>query len=121
MRKIYDSELKILQLLWNEGNMPARDLANRLKKSTNWKKTTTYTIINRCINKGLIERLGNDFICHAVLTKEEAQKQEFKILVTRMFDGSSNSLATSLSSKSKMTTSQIEKLCHMISEFIEDD
>ena len=114
---IFESELKVLEVLWSEGDTTARDLAIKLNESTAWSKTTTYTVIKKCIDKGLIERLGTNFTCRATITREEAQKNESEILVDKMFDGSSDLLVASLLGGSKITTSQVDKLRCMVQEF----
>jgi len=114
---IYESELKVLEFLWREGDMTAKDLAIKLNKSTAWSKTTTYTVIKKCVDKGLIERLGTNFTCRANITKEEARKHESDILVAKLFDGSSDLLVASLLGGTQMTTSQIERLRTMVQEF----
>jgi len=117
-KMIYESELKVMEILWNEGDTTAKDLAIKLSESTNWGKTTTYTVIKKCIEKGLIQRIECDFLCRAVITKEEAQRQEAKILADKMFDGSSDLLIASLLGGKNMNSSQIEALRQMIQQFI---
>jgi len=114
---IFESELKVLEVLWSEGDTTAKDLAIKLNKSTAWSKTTTYTVIKKCVDKGLVERLGTNFLCRAMITKEEAQKQESEILADKMFDGCSDLLIASLLGGSNMTTLQIDKLRRMVQEF----
>ena len=114
---IFESELKVLEVLWNEGDTTAKDLAIKLNKSTAWSKTTTYTVIKKCVDKGLVERLGTNFTCRAMITQKEAQKHESEILVDKMFNGSSDLLVASLLGGTKITTSQIDKLRHMVQEF----
>jgi predicted transcriptional regulator len=116
-KMIFESELKVLEVLWNEGDTTAKDLAIKLKESTAWSKTTTYTVIKKCVDKGLIERLGTNFMCRVKITREEAQKQESEILANKMFDGSSDLLIASLLGGSKMTSSQIDKLRRMAQTF----
>jgi len=94
---IFESELKVLEILWNQGNTTAKDLVSNLRVSTAWQKATSYTVINKCVSKGLIKRCGHNFTCHALITREEAQKQELEILIDKMFDGSSDLLKASLS------------------------
>ena len=115
---LYDTELKVLKILWEQGDLRAKELAIQLKESTGWSKTTSYTIFKRCIEKGLIERIGFDFVCRALLTKEEAQHQELVLLTERMFDGSSDQLISSLLGSRQMTASQIVTLRKMVQEFI---
>ena len=114
---IFESELKVLEVLWNEGDTTAKELAIKLNESTGWSKTTTYTVIKKCVDKGLIERLGTNFTCRVTITREEAQKQESAILADKMFGGSSDLLIASLLGGDKMTASQIHKLRTMVKEF----
>jgi len=110
---IYEGELKVLEILWEEGEMAAKELASKLNESEAW-GTATYTVINRCVKKGLIERSGTDFTCRAIITRAEARKKESELLINKMFDGSRDKLIASLLGESKITASQIEKLRHML-------
>jgi len=115
---IYESELKVMEILWSEGDTTAKELAIKLSESTDWSKTTTYTVIKKCIEKGLIQRIENKFLCRAVITKEEAQRQEARILADKMFDGSSDLLLASLLGGKNMNVSQAKALRQMIQQFI---
>ncbi|MCL2776094.1 MAG: BlaI/MecI/CopY family transcriptional regulator, partial [Oscillospiraceae bacterium] len=79
--KLFNSELKILNILWKEGDTPAKDIVKILNKEIGWSKSTTYTIIKRCIEKSLVENKRDDFICHALISKEDAQKYETAELI----------------------------------------
>jgi predicted transcriptional regulator len=117
---IFESELKVLEVLWKKGDTTAKELAVELKASTDWSKTTTYTVVKKCIDKGLIERLGTNFTCRAAITKEEAQKKESEILADKMFGGSSDLLIASLLGGDKMTSSQVDKLRNMVQKFADE-
>jgi len=92
-KTIYESELKVLNFLWDEGSMRAKDLTERLNVSTDWKQSTSYTVIKKCVNKGLIERCEEDpSICRALITRKEAQVREVKVLVDKMFNGTTSLL-----------------------------
>ena len=54
--KLFDSELKIMEILWREGDISAKRIAEIAKEQIGWSKTTTYTNIKRCIDKGAVER-----------------------------------------------------------------
>ena len=53
--KLFDSELKVMDVLWKDGDVPAKYVADTLNREVGWNKNTTYTLIKRCINKGAIE------------------------------------------------------------------
>lgn len=108
--KLYDSELKVMGVLWNEGDVPAKHIADILNKELGWNKNTTYTLIKRCMKKGAIERSEPNFMCHALIPKEEVQEAETKELIDKIYDGSADKLFAALLSRKKLTAEQIEKL-----------
>lgn len=61
--KLFDSELKVMEVLWTQGEMPARDIVDVLSASIGWNKNTTYTVIKKCIEKGAIAREEPNFLC----------------------------------------------------------
>ena len=54
--KLFDSEIKVMEVLWKEGDLTAKQLADILSEKIGWNKNTTYTVIKKCISKGAIER-----------------------------------------------------------------
>ena len=116
-KTIYESELKVMEILWEEGDTSAKELAIKLNESTGWSTTTTYTVIKKCIEKGLIER-GSKFMCHALITRKKAQQNEAEILVEKMFGGSSDLLLASLLGGKNINSSQVKALRNMIQNFM---
>lgn len=49
--KLFDSELKVMSVLWREGDTTAKHLSDVLKEETGWNMNTTYTLIKRCIKR----------------------------------------------------------------------
>lgn len=114
MIKLFDSELKVMDVLWKEGDLTAKQLTEILKEEVGWNKNTTYTIIKKCIAKGAIERIEPNFLCRAVIPKEQVQQQEIGKLIDKMFDGSADLLFASLLSRKKLSPEEIEKLRQII-------
>ena len=113
---LFDSELKVMEILWKGGDTTAKDIAKQLGEQIGWSKTTTYTVIKKCIDKGAIQRLDPNFLCRALVSKEEAREHETMELVDKMYGGSSDLLVASLISGNKLTPQQLEKLRKMINE-----
>lgn len=108
--KLFDSELKIMEALWKEGDLTAGQLAKEMAEQTGWNRNTTYTVIKKCIEKGAIERREPNFLCHALITKEQVQAQELGDLIDKMFDGSPEMLFASLVSHKKLPADVAERL-----------
>lgn len=87
---VSDSDIIILDILWEKGDMTASNLYKILMEQVGWSKSTTYTVLKRAIDKGLIERLGEDYTCRANISREEVQKNDVKNVFARLFTKTSD-------------------------------
>ena len=71
--RLFDSELKVMKLLWKEGKLSAKQIAEMLKAQIQWSKTTTCTVIKKCIEKDAVLRIEPGFICRPLISIEEAR------------------------------------------------
>lgn len=114
--KLFDSELKVMDVLWKEGDMPAKQISDVLKETTGWNMNTTYTVIEKCIAKGAIERREPNFLCHALISRDVVQAAETEELLHKLFDSSPDLLFASLLGHQRLSKSQIDNLRRMVSE-----
>lgn len=114
--KLFDSELKVMDVLWREGDTTAKHIAEVLKEETGWNVNTTYTLIKRCIKKGAIKRTEPNFQCHALIPKEEVQEAETNELIDKIFDGSADKLFAALLCRKKLSAEQIDNLKKIVGE-----
>jgi len=112
--KVFDSELKVMEALWEEGDLTAGQLAKILKDQTGWNRNTTYTVIGKLIDKGAIERYGSNFSCRAVITKEQVQRNEVKELIGKLFGGSAGVFLSAFLSDSELPDGEIEQLKQIV-------
>ena len=115
--KLFDSELKIMDVLWREGDVTAKHISNVLAEEVGWNMNTTYTLIKRCIQKGAIERREPHFVCHALIPKEQVQQQETDALIRKVYDGSAEKLFAALLGRKNLSDEQIQKLRQMVEEW----
>ena len=114
--KIYDSELKILEILWEGGECPAKVIASLAAEQTGWSKTTTYTVLKKCVEKGLVERREPGFRCRPLVSREEVQRQETWGLIDRMYGGSADRLVASLLDGKALSAEEIDRLRRLVEE-----
>lgn len=114
--KLFDSELKVMSVLWKEGDMTAKQISDILKAEIDWNMNTTYTVIKKCIAKGAIKRSEPNFLCHALVTRQEAQEAETDELIGKLFDGSADKLFACLLGKKKLSAKQIADLRQIVGD-----
>lgn len=119
--KLFDSELKVMDVLWREGDTTAKQISDILKAEIGWNMNTTYTVIKKCISKGAIERSEPNFLCHALVTREAAQEAETDELIGKLFDGSVDKLFAALLGRKKLTAGQIADLRQIVGDLDEVD
>ena len=119
--KLFDSELKVMDILWKEGEVQAKQVAEALTKELGWNKNTTYTLIKRCIKKGAIERSEPHFMCRALIPKEDVQEAETDELINKIYDGSVDQLFAALLGRKKLSPKQIERLKQIVAELERGD
>lgn len=113
--KLFDSELRVMDVLWKNGDLTAKEISQILAEQVGWSKTTTYTVIKKCVDKGAIERRSN-FLCHALVTRDEAREQETAELINKLYDGAAGQLVASLLGSKRLSKEEIEKLRKLIDE-----
>ena len=114
--RLHEGELNVMELLWSNKVLAAKDISKIIKEYIGWEKNTTYTVIKRLIDKGAVQREGPGFLCSAKVTKREIQNIETKALLKKMFNGSLSTFITDYLDYQTLTTSQIIELQRIINK-----
>ncbi len=114
--KLFDSELKVMEVLWENGAMSAKDIVDVLAERIGWNKNTTYTVIKKCIDKGAVERGEPGFMCTPLLSCDEAARSETEQLIDKMFGGSSELFFSSFLKNQGISEEEALRLAKMIEE-----
>ncbi|MEZ3505206.1 MAG: BlaI/MecI/CopY family transcriptional regulator [Lachnospiraceae bacterium] len=119
--KLGDSELKVMHVLWDEGDTTAKHISAVMTDKYGWNINTTYSLLKRCIKKGAVQRYEPNFMCHALVSREEIQKQETANFLEKFFDGSTDKLFSALLGQKNLSRSRVEKIEQLISELESDE
>lgn len=114
MDRLGDSELRVMDVLWKQGDTPAKRVAERLQADIGWNKNTSYTLIRRLIDKDAVERREPGFVCHALLSREQVQQKQSGEIVDKLFDGSASKLFAALVESGKLPEKEIDELRKLI-------
>ncbi|MBQ6888936.1 MAG: BlaI/MecI/CopY family transcriptional regulator [Lachnospiraceae bacterium] len=114
--KLFDSEIKVMNILWEGGALTAGQLVKILEKEAEWNKNTTYTVIKKCIKKGAIQRTEPNFLCTPLVRREEILHYETQELISKMSYNSTTKFLTAFLQEDKLTTKEIEDLQELLNK-----
>ena len=118
--KLYDSELKIMEYLWQCANaaqrVTAKDISAEMARTVGWSKTTTYTVLKKCVEKGAVARHEPGFVCTPLVSMEQVQEYETRELINKMYQGSADLLVASLIGQQKLSGDEITRLKALVSQ-----
>ncbi len=86
--RLHEGELNVMELLWSNKVLAAKDISKIIKEYIGWEKNTTYTYIKRLIDKGAITREDPGFLCRAAISKKQVQEIETSVLIKNLYNGS---------------------------------
>ncbi len=114
--KLYDSELKVMEVLWDRGETSARTIAQVLAEQVGWSKTTTYTVIKKCLDKKALARTEPGFLCRPLISRQQAQAFATDELVDKLYGGAADRLVASLLGRRRLTETEVAELKKLVEE-----
>lgn len=111
---IFDSELKLMEILWEKEPVSAKELSVIAGETIGWNKNTTYTVIKKLVEKGMIQRCDPGFMCISMVKKSDIQKNETKNLLAKLYNGSKKALFSALIEDEPLSDDEIRELRDML-------
>lgn len=112
--KIFESEYRFCLILWENEPIKSSLLAELCKEKLGWSKTTTYTVIKRLSDRGVVK--NDKTIVTSLVSKSEAQVSEIDDLVEKKFEGSLPQFIAAFGKHKKLSQQQIEEIRRIIEE-----
>lgn len=116
--RLHEGELNVMELLWSNKVLAAKDISKIIKEYIGWEKNTTYTVIKRLIDKGAITREDPGFLCRAKVTKKDVQEIETKVLLSKMYNDSLTNFIIEYLGSCRLTTEQVIELQRVLNRQI---
>ena len=110
--KIHEGEYRFCLILWENEPIQSAQLAKLCNERLGWSRTTTYTIIRRLTDRGVVK--SENAIVSAVVKKEEVQLSEMNELVEKTFEGSLPAFIAAFARRQKLSDEDIAALREMI-------
>ena len=113
--KVFESEYKFCLILWEHEPIKSSELVNLCSKQLGWKPTTTYTVIKRLSDRGVLK--NENTIVSALVTKDEVQAAQINEMVEKTFEGSLPAFIAAFTKHQKISEKEIDAVQQMIDRY----
>lgn len=115
--KIFESEYRFCLILWDHEPVNSTRLVQLAKEGLGWSKATTYTVIRRLSERGVVK--NENAVVTALVSKEEAQKARLEEMMEETFEGSVPAFIAAFSKSKKLSRSEVDQLKALIDSYEE--
>lgn len=113
--KIHESEYRFCLILWEHEPVKSKELVRLCQEQLGWKSTTTYTIIKRLSERGILK--NENTIVTSLVSKDQVQEAEIEELVEKKFEGSLPAFVAAFARNQKLSDREVDALQAMIDQY----
>ena len=113
--KVFESEYRFCLILWEHEPIKSSELVNICKEQLGWKPTTTYTVIKRLSERGVLK--NENTIVTSLVSKDEVQAAEINEMVEKTFEGSLPAFVAAFTKHQKLSEAEIDAVQQMIDRY----
>lgn len=115
--KIFESEYRFMLILWDLEPVGSTRLVQACKEQLGWSKATTYTVIRRLQERGVL--INENTMVRSLVTREEVQASEMDEFVSKTFQGSIPQFLTAFTKRQDLRKEDVDLLRKMIEDYEE--
>ena len=113
--KIFESEYRFCLILWEHEPVKSSELVTLCKEQLGWKPTTTYTVIKRLSERGVLK--NEKTVVTSLVSKDEVQAAEINEMVEKTFEGSLPAFVAAFTKHQKISKEEIDAVQQMIDRY----
>ena len=117
--KVFESEYRFCLILWEHEPVKSSELVKLCKEKLGWKPTTTYTVMKRLSERGVLK--NENTVVTSLVSKEEIQAAEIDELLEKKFEGSLPALIAAFSRGRKISKKEMDEVQKMIDQFRKEE
>ena len=117
--KIFESEYRFCLILWEHEPVGSGELVKLCKQQLDWKPTTTYTVIKRLAERGVLK--NENSVVTSLVSKDRIQAAEIDELVEKKFEGSLPAFIAAFTKHQKLSEEELEQVQQMIDRYRKGD
>ena len=114
-KRIFEKEYLFCEILWEHEPVGSGELVKLCEARLGWKKSTTYTVIKRLTERGVV--VSEDAVVRSLVSREEAQEAECKELADKCFSGSVPQFLAAFVKHQRLSREEIEELQRLIDDY----
>ena len=112
--KIFESEYRFCLILWEHEPVTAVELVKLCQAQLGWKRTTTYTVIKRLGERGVLKNENGTVV--SLVSKDVAQASEIDALVEKKFEGSLPAFVAAFTKRRSFSEKDLDEVQRMIDQ-----
>ena len=109
---VFESEYRFCLIMWKHEPIASAQLAKICKEELGWSRTTTYTVIKRLSERGVLK--NENSIVTSLVSKEEIQAVKMDEMLTKTFEGSLPAFIAAFAKRQSLSEKEIEEIRRMI-------
>lgn len=113
--KVFESEYRFCLILWEHEPIKSSDLVKLCEEQLGWKPTTTYTVIKRLSDRGVLK--NEKTIVTSLISKEDVQAAEIQEMVDKTFEGSLPAFIAAFTKHQKISDAEIDEVQQIIDNY----
>lgn len=113
--KIFESEYRFCLILWEHEPATTTQLVKLCREKLEWKRTTTYTVIKRLCERGVLKNDGG--VITSLVSKDQAQAAEIDELVEKKFEGSIPAFVAAFGRRQRLSQEDIQQMQQLIDRY----
>ena len=110
--KVYESEYRFCLILWEHEPIKSKELVKLCEEKLGWKSTTTYTVIKRLSERGVLK--NENTVVTSLVSKDEIQADQMEEFVEKTFEGSLPAFIAAFTKHQKISDKEIDQVQAMI-------
>ncbi len=112
--KIFDAELRFMNIIWNNEPIKSTELVSIASEELGWKKSTTYTVIRRLCERGIIKNKNTKI--ESLVKREQVMRSETQEHLEKIYSGSLKLFFTTFLKRRKLSKDEVDELRKIVDE-----
>ena len=117
--KVFESEYRFCRILWENEPVKSSDLVRLCQEQLGWKPTTTYTVLRRLGDRGVLK--NENTVVRSLVSREQMETAQIDEMVEKTFGGSLPAFVAAFTRSHKLSRAEVDEVQAMIDRFREEE